>query len=112
MQIAVCPGSFDPITNGHIDVIERAAAIFDKVVVGIAENSHKKSLFSLEERVKFVCEATAHLKNVTVKSFNCLLVEFAREHQARIIIRGLRAVSDFEHEFQMAQLNHELDPSI
>lgn len=112
MQIAICPGSFDPITNGHIDVIERAASIFDKVIIGIAENVTKKPSLGLSDRIELVKNACAHLENVAVESFDCLLVEFAKRNQANIIVRGLRAVSDFEHEFQMAQLNHKLDPSI
>lgn len=112
MRIAVYPGSFDPITNGHLDIIERAAQLYDEVVVGVAKNTRKSPLFSLKDRIRFAGNALAHLKNVRIESFNCLLVEFARRHDAHSIIKGLRAVSDFEHEFQMAQLNRKLDPSI
>ncbi|HDP69906.1 MAG TPA: pantetheine-phosphate adenylyltransferase [Actinobacteria bacterium] len=115
MQIAVCPGSFDPVTNGHLDIIGRAARLFDKVVVGVFESMDKKPLFSLEERVKYIqlaVEKDLKLDNVEVESFETLLVEFAQKHGASAIIKGLRAVSDFEHEFQMTQFNQKLDPSI
>lgn len=112
MRVAVCPGTFDPITTGHLDIIERAANLYEKVVVGVAENPAKKPLFTFEERLEFVKEALAGHKNVEVESFDCLLVEFARKYQAQAIIKGLRAVTDFEHEFQMAQLNRKLDQTI
>lgn len=112
MRVAIYPGSFDPITNGHLDIIERATHFYDEVIIGVAENIKKSPLFSLEERIGLSRKVLAHLKNVKVESFNCLLVEFARKHDAHSIIKGLRAVSDFEHEFQMAQLNRKLDPSI
>ncbi|MDI6822117.1 MAG: pantetheine-phosphate adenylyltransferase [Actinomycetota bacterium] len=112
MRVAVCPGSYDPITTGHLDIIERALNLYDKVVVGIAKSPPKKPLFSLEERIRFATNATSGMKNVVVDTFDTLVVEFARKHNAHVIIRGLRAVSDFEHEFQMAQLNRKLDPTI
>ena len=112
MPIAICPGSFDPITLGHLDIIERSTYIYEKVVVGIADNPAKKALFSLEERVEMVERAVANLEQVTVKAFDGLLVEFAKQNNAGVIVKGLRAVSDFEHEFQMAHLNKKLDDSL
>lgn len=112
MATAVCPGSFDPITLGHIDIIERSTYIYDKVVVGIADNQAKRALFALDERVAMVTEAVAGLKNVVVAAFDGLLVEFAKANGAQVIIKGLRAISDFEHEFQMAHLNKKLDGSV
>ena len=111
-QIAICPGSFDPITLGHLDIIERSTYIYDKVVVGIADNQAKRALFALDERVVMTREAVAGLKNVVIASFDGLLVRFAKENGAQVIIKGLRAISDFEHEFQMAHLNKKLDESI
>jgi pantetheine-phosphate adenylyltransferase len=107
---AVCPGSYDPITNGHIDVITRAAAIFDELIVGVVNASVRKSksLFPAEERVAFIEEATAHLPNVKVQTFAILVVDFAREVGARAIVKGLRAISDFEYELEMNQLNRHL----
>lgn len=112
MRVAVCPGTFDPVTTGHLDIIERATNLYDRVVVGVAENPPKKLLFTSEERVRLVKDAVVGYKNVVVEPFNGLLVEFAHKHGANTIIKGLRAVTDFEHEFQMAQLNRELDQSI
>jgi pantetheine-phosphate adenylyltransferase len=112
MQAAICPGSFDPITVGHLDIIERAAKLYDKLIVGVATDATKKPLFSLHERVKFISNSVSKFRNVEVEAFDSLLVEFARKHEARTIIKGLRAVTDFEHEFQMAQLNHYLDNTI
>lgn len=112
MNIAICPGSFDPVTTGHLDVIERASALYDKIIVAVIEQPRKTPLFSLEERVQFLTNSAGGNPKVTVESFNCLAVEFAKMHGARAIIRGLRAVSDFEHEFQMAQFNRKLDSSI
>jgi pantetheine-phosphate adenylyltransferase len=111
---ALCPGTFDPVTNGHLDVIERASSLFDEVVVGVALSAEKGGgpLFSLEERVGFIERATSHLGNVRVRPFDGLLVEFAQETDATVIIKGLRAVTDFEREFQMAQLNYRLDKTI
>ena len=114
MKRALCPGTFDPVTNGHLDVIERASSLFDEVVVGVALSAEKGAgpLFSLEERVGFIEGATSHLGNVRVRPFDGLLVEFAQETDATVIIKGLRAVTDFEREFQMAQLNYRLDKTI
>lgn len=112
MRVAIVPGSFDPITTGHLDIIKRASELFDKVVIGVAANPGKKTLFSIDERVKVVKEATDNLRRVEVETFDGLLVKFAQDHHAHVIIKGLRAVSDFEHEFQMAQLNRELDASM
>ena len=112
MLTAVCPGSFDPITLGHLDIIERSTYIYDRVVVGIADNPSKAELFGLEERLDFTKEALKNLAKVEVLVFRSLLVEFAQEHGAKVIIKGLRAISDFEHEFQMAHLNKRLDNTI
>lgn len=112
MRVVVCPGTFDPVTTGHLDIIERATNLYDRVVVGVAENPPKKLLFTSEERVRLVKDAVVGYKNVVVEPFDGLLVEFAHKHGANTIIKGLRAVTDFEHEFQMAQLNRELDQSI
>ncbi len=109
---AVYPGTFDPITNGHLDVIERAAQIFDEIIVLIAKNPAKSPLFAEQERLQMVQEATAHLPNVTVDSFDGLLVDYVQRQNACAIIRGLRAVSDFEYEFQMALMNRKLAPSV
>ncbi len=114
MKRALCPGTFDPVTSGHLDIIERAAALFDEVVVAVALSPDKGGgpLFSAEERVALLGDAVGHLTNVNVLAFDTLLVELAREVEATVIIKGLRAVTDFEREFQMAQLNYTLDPSI
>ncbi len=113
MITAICPGSYDPVTFGHVDVIERAAAIFDRVVVGVVGTPrHKTTLFSLEERVEFLKEALADLENVEVDVFSELVVEFARRWQAKVIVKGLRVISDFEWETQMNQLNRHLAPEI
>lgn len=109
---AIYPGTFDPITNGHSDLIARAANLFNHVVVGIAASPSKKPLFSLEERVALAQAVTEHLPNVSVVGFSGLLVEFAREHKATVLIRGLRAVSDFEYEFQLANMNRRLYPAL
>jgi len=110
----VCPGTYDPVTNGHVDIITRAAQVFDRVVVGVVNNPVRKqtTLFDAEERRDFIVEATADLANVEVRIFATLLVEFAREAEAKAIVKGLRAISDFEYEFEMAQLNRKLDPGI
>jgi pantetheine-phosphate adenylyltransferase len=110
----VCPGSYDPVTNGHIDIITRSSLVFERVVVGIVNNPMRKdkTLFTAEERKGLIEEATASLGNVEAKIFSNLLVEFARESGARAIVKGLRAISDFEYEFEMAQLNRKLDPGI
>jgi pantetheine-phosphate adenylyltransferase len=109
---AIYPGTFDPVTNGHIDIIKRACKIFDKVVVAVADNKDKKTMFSLEKRVEMMKKATKSLKKVEVKSFNSLLVDFAKKENSNIIIRGLRAVSDFEYELQMGYANKSLNPEI
>lgn len=111
MKIAVCPGSFDPITNGHIDIITRAAKIFDKVIVAVSVNSSKVPLFSIEERIEIV-KQVVKLENVEVTTFTGLLADFAKEQGASVIVKGLRAVSDFEYEFQMALINKKLYPEI
>ena len=108
MRRAVCPGSFDPVTNGHIDVIERAAQLFDEVSVVVTINRSKTSMFDVEERQQMLRESTAHLPNVIVDAFHGLLVDYCRDHDARAIVKGLRAVSDFDYELQMAQMNHRL----
>jgi pantetheine-phosphate adenylyltransferase len=113
-RIAVCPGSYDPITNGHVDVITRASLMFDELIVGVVNASVRKSksLFTAEERIGFIREATAHLENVRVEPFSNLVVEFARERGARAIVKGLRAISDFEYELEMNQLNRQLASDI
>jgi pantetheine-phosphate adenylyltransferase len=110
----VCPGSYDPVTNGHIDIITRSSQVFERVVVGVVNNPMRKdkTLFAAEERQRLIEEATAALGNVAVRIFSNLLVEFAREQGATAIVKGLRAISDFEYEFEMAQLNRKLDPGI
>lgn len=109
---AVYPGSFDPITRGHIDIIERASKMFDEVYVGVLINVNKNPLFSTEERVEMVKESVAHLQNVKVVSFNGLLVDFAKQNKISFIVRGLRAVTDFEYELQLAQTNRILNPEV
>jgi pantetheine-phosphate adenylyltransferase len=111
-RICVCPGTYDPVTNGHLDVISRASALFDTVVVAVVNLSVRKNppLFEIDERMGFIQGATAHLGNVEVRPFSILLVDFAREMGARAIVKGLRAISDFEYEMEMAQLNqHQAD---
>ena len=105
---ALCPGTFDPVTNGHLDIIGRAAETFDAVIVGALENPSKQPMFTLEERVAMLKEACSGMPGVSVVSFRGLLVDFAREQAARVIVKGLRAVSDYEYEIQMAQMNHRL----
>ena len=112
MKIAVYPGSFDPATNGHIDVIERALKLFDKIIVAVGDNPGKKPLFSTKERIGMLKEATAHLKNLEIDSFSGLLLDFVKRKNSKIIIRGLRAVSDFEFEFQRALMNRVVDDEI
>ncbi len=111
-KIAVYPGSFDPITNGHLDIIKRASRVFDKVYVSILVNSSKNSAFSLDERIEMIKEVTTMYDNVVVDSFSGLLVNYLNQKNASVIIRGLRAVSDFEYEFQMALMNHKLEKNI
>jgi pantetheine-phosphate adenylyltransferase len=110
----VCPGTYDPVTNGHVDIITRTSKVFDRVVVGVVNNPLRKqtTLFTAEERKGFIAEATAELANVEVQIFATLLVEFARDNGAKAIVKGMRAISDFEYEFEMAQLNRKLDPEI
>ncbi|MDK3257727.1 pantetheine-phosphate adenylyltransferase [Blastococcus capsensis] len=108
MRRAVCPGSFDPVTNGHVDVIGRAAGLYDELVVAVLVNPGKAGFFPVEERMELLREAVADLPNVTVDSFQGLLVEYCRSHDIPVIVKGLRAVSDFEYELQMAQMNREL----
>ena len=112
MKIAVYPGSFDPFTRGHLDITRRAAAIFDKVVIGILQNSAKQALFSVNERVNIINETVRGIPNVEVASFEGLTADFAREQNAGCIVRGLRAITDFEYEMQMAQTNRILDPAL
>ena len=113
MITAICPGSYDPVTNGHVDVIRRAAAIFDRVVVGVVQKpQHKAPLFPVKERVEFLERALAGVENVVVDVFSELVVEFARKHNARTMVKGLRVISDFEWEFQMNHLNRVLAPDI
>src|SRR3954447_17945705 len=113
-RIAVCPGSYDPVTNGHIDVITRAAGMFDHLIVAVVNASVRKnqSLFEAEERISFIERATAHLDNVSVEPFSTLVVDFARERGAKAIVKGLRAISDFEYELEMNQLNRNLAPDV
>ncbi len=112
MRLAICPGSFDPVTNGHLDVIQRAARLFDKVVVLVAVNAGKHGVFTAEERCVLLRRATAHLPNVEVDSYGGLLADYAREKKAAAIVKGLRALSDFEYEFQMALTNRKLNNEV
>ena len=112
MRVAIYPGSFDPITNGHLDIITRGSKIFDKLIVGVLVNIDKVGLFSIEERVELIKRVTSHLDKVEVVSFNGLLVELAKKNNAKVILKGLRAVSDFEYEFQMALMNSQLDADV
>ena len=113
-RVAVCPGSYDPVTNGHVDIITRASRVFDRVVVGVVDQPirKQKTLFDADERKAFLDEAIAGLENVEVKVFSNLLVEFAQENGATAVVKGLRAISDFEYEFEMNQLNRKLAPEI
>ena len=112
MTIVVYPGTFDPFTNGHTDIVQRAAALFPRVIVGVAANVRKAPLFSLEQRVALAEQALAEIPGVTVIGFDTLLMDFIHRHGARVIVRGLRALSDFEYEFQMAGMNHRLDATV
>jgi pantetheine-phosphate adenylyltransferase len=113
MITAIYPGTYDPVTNGHVEIVERSAAIFDRLVVGVVgEPRHKETMFSLEERVAFLDAAVSHLQNVTVEVFSELVVDFAKRWEAKVIVKGLRVISDFEWEFQMNQLNRTLAPDI
>ena len=112
MSRAIYPGSFDPVTLGHLDIIKRSADIFDEVIVGVLNNTQKTPLFSVTERVNMLNEAVAGIPNVTVKNFDGLLIDFARDNDINVLVRGLRAVTDFEYELQIAQLNRVMDTSI
>ena len=111
---AICPGSYDPVTLGHLDIIERAAGVFDQLIVAVVNQPvrKQKTLFTADERCGFLAEAVAKFGNVQVKAFDTLLVDFAREHSAKAIVKGLRAISDFEYEFEMNQLNRTMAPEI
>jgi pantetheine-phosphate adenylyltransferase len=111
-DLAIYPGTFDPITNGHLDLIQRGLRIFDRIIVAVAEGSFKKSLFSVEERLEMIREALADTPNVTIDSFPGLLVDYVKSQNAQVILRGLRAVTDFEYEFQMAMMNRRMEPDI
>lgn len=112
MKLAICPGSFDPVTNGHLNIITRAAEMFDRVVVVVMANQNKTPLFSVEERVDLLRRSTEGISNVEVDAYGGLLAEYARERQANVIVKGLRALSDFEYEFQMALTNRKLNPTV
>lgn len=112
MKIGVYPGSFDPITFGHLDIIERSAKLFDKLYIGVLNNSAKNSMFTVEERVELIREVTKHIPNIEVDFFNGLLADYVDVIGANAIVRGLRAVTDFEYEIQIAQMNHELNPRV
>ena len=112
MKIAVYPGSFDPVTNGHLDVIVRASKIFDKLIIAVLQNSNKTPMFTMDERIELLKKVTKNLDNVEIDCFHGLLVKYMEEKNAKVIIKGLRAVSDFEYEFQMALMNNKLNPNI
>lgn len=112
MKTAIYPGTFDPITFGHLDLIERAAKMFGKLIVLVGENSHKKPLFDVDERIEMIVESVKHLKNVTVDSNSELTVDYAKKHKVNILVRGVRAFADFEYELQMAIMNRRLDEEI
>ncbi|MGI6045942.1 MAG: pantetheine-phosphate adenylyltransferase [Eggerthellaceae bacterium] len=112
MKRGLTPGTFDPITNGHLDVITRASQLMDEIIVAVAASPAKKPLFTLEERTDLVRKATAHLPNVRVEPFDCLLVDFAQEMEATVVVKGLRAITDFEYEFQMNALNYQLSKQL
>ena len=112
MLKAIYPGSFDPVTNGHLDIIKRSSKIVDHLIVGVLNNNAKNPLFSVEERVKMLKEVTKHIDNVEIVPFNGLLIDFARQQEADVVIRGLRAITDFEYELQMSQTNHKLEPGV
>lgn len=112
MRIAICPGSFDPVTNGHVDVFERASKLFDVIIVAVFHNPNKKPLFDMEERVELLTIATQHIPNVRIDCFSGLLNQYARQQNSNVIVRGLRALSDFEYEFQRALLIKKIDPII
>ena len=112
MKIAIYPGSFDPITKGHLDILKTGAEIFDKVIIAVARNSDKKGFLTVEERVQLIKDSVSDLENVEVDSFEGLTIEYAKKRDAKVLIRGLRAVSDFEYELQMSQTNHKIEPEI
>ena len=112
MAVAVYPGSFDPVTLGHMDIIERTAHMMDRVIIGVLKNSSKTPLFSVEERVNMLKSVTSDIPNVEIQSFEGLLIDFVRENQAKIIVRGLRAITDFEYELQLAQTNRVIAPDV
>lgn len=112
MKVGIYPGSFDPITKGHLDIIERAAGVVDELVIGVLDNSEKSPLFTVDERVDLIREAVSHLTNVRAESFHGLTVDFAKQCNAHILVRGLRAVTDFEYELQIAQMNHKMNDSL
>ena len=111
-RLAIFPGSFDPLTNGHVDIILRSAHLFERIIVSVLVNAEKRPLFTADERVAFIEAEVAELGNVQVETFSTLLVDFAREHGAKAIVKGLRAISDFEYEFEMNQLNRKMAPDI
>jgi pantetheine-phosphate adenylyltransferase len=111
-RLAICPGSFDPVTNGHLDIIQRGARIFDRIVVAVFNNQSKAPLFSVEERIELLQQTTAHIPNVTVDCSDELLIDYANEKQAQAVLRGLRAVSDFEYEMQITSMNRKLAPNV
>ena len=112
MAIAIYPGSFDPVTHGHLDIIKRASSIFDKLIVGVYDRPEKRLLFSTEERIQMTQQATAHLKNVKIQPYSGLTVDFAKKAGAQVMVRGLRMSSDFEREFEMAMMNKKLAPDL
>ncbi len=112
MKVGIYPGSFDPVTKGHLDIIIRASRVVDELVIGVLNNSEKSPLFTAEERVKLIQEAVRELENVRVEAFDGLTVDFAKKNNARILVRGLRAVTDFEYELQIAQMNHKVSSEL
>lgn len=112
MKIAVYPGSFDPVTNGHLDIMKRSASLVDQLIVGVLQNNTKNPLFSLEERVKILMEVTKDISNIKVEAFSGLSIDFAKKCNAKFLVRGLRAITDFDYELQMAQTNRILSPGI
>ncbi|MDF2153939.1 pantetheine-phosphate adenylyltransferase [Vibrio sp. CAU 1672] len=112
MKKVIYPGTFDPITNGHLDIINRAAAMFDEIVIGVAASPSKNTMFTLEERVQLVEQATSHLKNVSTSGFSGLLVDFAKQEQAHVLVRGLRTTVDFEYEFGLTNMYRKLLPGL